>query len=127
MSERSPSFNSIVRANPRGWLIAAFIFSARSTLGLIMPTWEQELGWGRTFVSMGGSVILVVMTLISPLAGHSAGGAAGAMMGGYFFDTFNSYAWVWIASIVLAMLAAVFSWMIRETRDTQGAAAPAAA
>jgi hypothetical protein len=30
-------------------------------------------------------------------------------------------------SIVLAMLAAVFSWMIRETRDTQGAAAPAAA
>ena len=75
MSERSPSFNSIVRANSRGWLIVAFIFaslsvvfSARSTLGLIMPTWEQGLGWGRTFVSMGGSVILVVMTLISPLA-----------------------------------------------------------
>lgn len=71
------SFREIVRANPRGWLIVLFmflalsvVFSARSALGLIMPTWEQELGWGRTFVSTGGSVVLVVMTLISPLAGN---------------------------------------------------------
>ena len=27
-------------------------------------------------------------------------------MGGYFFDTFNSYDWVWIVSIALAMMAA---------------------
>jgi MFS family permease len=80
-----------------------------------------------SIVSTHIGVRMMGLTLRLLFAGHSAGGAAGAMMGGYFFDTFNSYAWVWIASIVLAMLAAVFSWMIRETRDTQGAAAPAAA
>ncbi len=77
MSSDSSSFRSIVRANPRGWLIVVFIFaalsmvfSARSALGLIMPTWEQDLGWARTFISSGGSIVLVFMTLISPLAGN---------------------------------------------------------
>ena len=65
------------RANPRGWAIVLFIFlalgmvfSARSALGLIMPAWEQDLGWDRTFISSGGSIVLVFMTLISPLAGN---------------------------------------------------------
>ena len=77
MSSDSPSLSAIVRSNPRGWLIVAFIFvalsmvfSARSALGLIMPTWEQDLGWARTFISSGGSIVLVFMTLISPLAGN---------------------------------------------------------
>ena len=77
MSSESTSLSAIVRSNPRGWLIVAFIFvalsmvfSARSALGLIMPTWEQDLGWARTFISSGGSVVLVFMTLISPLAGN---------------------------------------------------------
>lgn len=77
MSTPSPAFRDIVRANPRGWLIVLFmflalsvVFSARSSLGLIMPTWETELGWARTFVSTGGSIVLVVMTLTSPLAGN---------------------------------------------------------
>ena len=66
------------------------------------------------------------LTLGLLFAGHSAGAAAGAFMGGYFFDAFNSYDWVWIASIVLALMAAVVSWMIRETRETQQAGAPLA-
>lgn len=77
MSSASPSLSAIVRANPRGWLIVGFVFvalslvfSARSALGLIMPTWEQDLGWARTFISSGGSIVLVFMTLISPLAGN---------------------------------------------------------
>ena len=77
MSAESSSIASIYRANPRGWAIAMFIFlalgmvfSARSALGLIMPTWEQDLGWDRTFLSSGGSIVLVFMTLISPLAGN---------------------------------------------------------
>jgi MFS family permease len=77
MSAPKPSFSDILKANPRGWWIVAFmfaglsvVFSARSALGLIMPTWEQDLGWPRTFVSLGGSIVLVVMTLISPLAGN---------------------------------------------------------
>lgn len=77
MSAESSSIASIYRANPRGWAIVMFIFlalgmvfSARSALGLIMPTWEQDLGWDRTFLSSGGSMVLVFMTLISPLAGN---------------------------------------------------------
>lgn len=77
MPSDSQSIASIIRANPRGWLIVVFmfgalslVFSARSALGMIMPTWEQDLGWGRTFISTGGSVVLVFMTLISPLAGN---------------------------------------------------------
>ena len=77
MSAGSSSIASIYRANPRGWAIVMFIFlalgmvfSARSALGLIMPTWEQDLGWDRTFLSSGGSMVLVFMTLISPLAGQ---------------------------------------------------------
>ena len=65
------------RSNPRGWAIVTFIFialgfvfSARSALGLIMPAWEEDLGWDRTFLSSGGSIILIFMTLISPLAGN---------------------------------------------------------
>ena len=77
MASESKSIASIIRANPRGWLIVVFmfgalslVFSARAALGMIMPTWEQDLGWARTFISTGGSVVLVFMTLISPLAGN---------------------------------------------------------
>jgi MFS family permease len=77
MTSDSPSISTIVRANPRGWLIVLFIFgalglvfSARMMLSVAMPTWEAELGWARTFISSGGSVVLVFMTLISPLAGN---------------------------------------------------------
>ena len=77
MTADSPSLSEILRANPRGWIIVGFIFvalsmvfSARSALGLIMSTWEQDLGWARTFISSGGSIVLIFMTLISPLAGN---------------------------------------------------------
>lgn len=70
-------FAAAVRADPRAWALVALtfvglslVFSARSALGLMIPTWEQELGWGRTFVSTGGSVVLVMMALVSPLAGN---------------------------------------------------------
>ena len=80
-----------------------------------------------SIVSTHIGVRMMGLTLGLLFAGHSAGAAVGALMGGYFFDTFNSYQWVWIVSIALALLAAVFSWMIRETRDSEGAAAPVAA
>lgn len=80
-----------------------------------------------SIVSTHIGVRVMGLTLGLLFAGHSAGGAAGAFMGGYFFDNFQSYEWVWIASIALALLAAIFSWMIRETRDTRGIPAPAAA
>lgn len=59
---------------------------------------------------------------------HAAGGAAGAFMGGYVYDLFNNYDWVWIVSIAIAMVAGVMALTIRERRDDEelGEPVPAA-
>ena len=43
-----------IRSNRQGWIVVAVLFLvlslvmlARTTIGLLIPTWEQELGWGR--------------------------------------------------------------------------------
>ncbi|MBM3531127.1 MAG: MFS transporter [Alphaproteobacteria bacterium] len=46
-------------------------------------------------------------------AGHSLGGAAGALMAGVLFDLFASYAATWIAAVVLAQAAAVLVLAVR--------------
>ena len=53
-----------------GFLALALAFSARATLGLVMPVWETELGWSRSFVSGVGAAALVVMAIIAPIAGR---------------------------------------------------------
>lgn len=53
-----------------GFLVLALGFSMRAALGLMMPVWEQELGWSRGFVSGVMSVALVVMAILAPLAGR---------------------------------------------------------
>jgi MFS family permease len=73
-----------------------------------------------------------VMGLALGLLGafHAAGAAVGAFMGGILYDLFQRYDWVWITSIVLAMMAAVCAIAIREDRDgveSRLAVAPAAA
>ena len=66
----------MIRENPYGWLVVAVLFlvlslvmSARSSLGLLIPEWEKEFAWDRTFISIGGSVMLTVMAIGSPIAG----------------------------------------------------------
>ena len=66
----------MIRENPYGWLVVAVLFtvltlvmSARSALGLLIPEWENEFAWDRTFISTGGSVMLTVMAIGSPVAG----------------------------------------------------------
>ena len=60
--------------------------------------------------------------------GHSLGGALGSVTGGWMFDTFARYDWVWIMALALALLAAVLSWSVPEKRDTNSAEpSPAAA
>jgi MFS family permease len=68
--------SGIVRANPYGWVVVGVMFlllglvvTARSSLGLMIPQWETEFGWDRTFLSSGGAVMLVVMAALAPLAG----------------------------------------------------------
>jgi len=68
--------SQIVRANPYGWVIVAMTFlilglvlTARSSLGLMIPQWEAEFGWDRTFLSSGGAIMLVVIGTLAPAAG----------------------------------------------------------
>jgi MFS family permease len=67
-----------VNKNLYGWSIVVLCFfgvslamAARSALGLVMPVWEAELGWSRSFVSSGGAVTLIVVALVAPVAGNA--------------------------------------------------------
>lgn len=53
------------------FLALALAFSARATLGLVMPVWTQELGWSRSFISGAAATALLVMAAIAPVAGRS--------------------------------------------------------
>lgn len=79
VSLRERSMVAMRRSPPNlyGWLVVAvsfaalsLVFSARSSLGLAMPVWEQDLGWSRATVSLGGAAALVTMSLVAPLAGN---------------------------------------------------------
>lgn len=53
-----------------GFLALAVAFSARATLGLVMPLWSAELGWSRSFVSGAAAAALLVMAAVAPFAGR---------------------------------------------------------
>lgn len=53
-----------------GFVALALAFSARATLGLVMPIWAQELGWSRSFVSGAAATALLVMAAVAPFAGR---------------------------------------------------------
>lgn len=53
-----------------GFLALALAFSARATLGLVMPIWTQELGWSRSFTSGAAATALLVMAAVAPFAGR---------------------------------------------------------
>ena len=63
------------------------------------------------FVGLGN----MGMTMGILFAAHSAGAATGAFMGGWLFDLFARYDWVWIVSVGLALLASALAYAIRET------------
>jgi MFS family permease len=65
----------------------------------------------------------LTMGLLS--AGHSLGAALGAYVAGWLYDLFAQYLWVWIAALVLAMLAGLLSFAITETRRPTALAVPA--
>lgn len=53
-----------------GFMALALAFSARATLGLVMPIWTQELGWSRSFISGSAATALLVMAAVAPFAGR---------------------------------------------------------
>jgi MFS family permease len=52
------------------FLALALTFSARATLGLVMPLLEQEMGWTRSFTSGAAALALLVMAIIAPFGGR---------------------------------------------------------
>ena len=53
-----------------GFLCLAFSYSVRSAFSLVIPMLETDYGWTRTSVSSIFSVALVVMAIVSPIAGR---------------------------------------------------------
>ncbi len=70
---------------------------------------------------IGRHIMGMTMGLI--FAAHSLGGALGSFAGGYLFDLFARYDWVWIVSVGLAATASVLSFLIPEKRSDVGATA----
>jgi MFS family permease len=100
---------------------------------LLVPVYDVKLIW--VFAVMFGifdySTIPVTTSLVASHIGlrtiglslgvlatfHSAGGALGAFLGGYLFDLYQKYDWVWVAAISVAMIAGILVLTIRENRD----------
>lgn len=75
-------------------------------------------------VSTHIGVRIMGLTLGLLFGGHSLGAAIGSVLGGWFFDLFAKYDWVWWLSSALAALAGVCAILIRETRAAPAAPVP---
>jgi len=61
----------------RGWIVVglgfislAFMFGARSSVSMVLPLWQLQLGWTGTQVATGASVVFAMMAIGSPIAGN---------------------------------------------------------
>ena len=64
-------------ARYNGWIVVAtcfvalaFTFGARSSVSMVLPFWQSELGWTGAQSSTGASLVLVMMAVGSPVAGN---------------------------------------------------------
>ena len=72
-------------------------------------------------------VRIIGLTLGLLFGGHSLGAAVGVVIGGWMFDIFAKYDFVWWLSVGLAALAGIFAILVKETRNPSSKAVPAAA
>jgi MFS family permease len=68
---------------------------------------------------IGRHVMGITMGLIFAL--HSLGGALGSFMGGWLFEAYARYDWVWIVSVLLALFAGFLTVLIKENREPKQA------
>jgi MFS family permease len=68
---------------------------------------------------IGRHVMGITMGLIFAL--HSLGGALGSFMGGWLFEAYARYDWVWIVSVLLALFAGFLTVLIKENREPKAA------
>ncbi|MEP3277274.1 MAG: MFS transporter [Stappiaceae bacterium] len=69
MTKFSPAHRSFLIVG-LSFVALALTFSARATLGLVMPILETELGWTRSFTSGTAALALLVMAAIAPFGGR---------------------------------------------------------
>ena len=48
----------------------AFTFGARSSVSMLLPIWQEELDWLGSQAARGASIVLIMMALLSPVAGN---------------------------------------------------------
>ena len=48
----------------------AFTFGARSSVSMLLPIWQEELDWSGSQAARGASIVLIMMALLSPVAGN---------------------------------------------------------
>lgn len=70
---------------------------------------------GLSAANFGKQNIGLVVGLLT--VGHSIGAAAGAFSGGYIYDLFMKYDWVWILSLALAGSSAVLALLALDPRS----------
>lgn len=70
-------FLNTLRANPHGWFIVGILFlalsfsiSARMALPVLIPGWEEEFDWSRSFLSGGAALVMIIMGGVAPFAGN---------------------------------------------------------
>ena len=51
------------------FLMLGIVITGRSSIGLMMPFWRDDLGWSYGFVSTAGAIMMTVMAAIAPAAG----------------------------------------------------------
>ncbi len=68
----------MAKGNVYGWTIVALCFAAlalaqssRAALSLVMPLWEREFGWTRSFVSTAAACALLVVACVAPVVGNA--------------------------------------------------------
>jgi MFS family permease len=71
----SPGLASSRRLNP--WIVVwlcfaalSIVMSARQIVSIMTDDWVKTLGWSKTFIGSGQSVALVMVAIVSPIAGN---------------------------------------------------------
>jgi len=69
--------DTAMSSRSRRWIIVtlsflalALAYSTRAAYSLIMPIWEQELGWSRSFTSGTVAIALLMMAILAPIGGR---------------------------------------------------------
>jgi predicted MFS family arabinose efflux permease len=112
----------------RALLILVYLAMPKTALNMYLVAGALGFTWLATVPPTAGLVgklfgtrylaTLFGLTLLS----HQIGGFLGAWLGGLSFAYSGDYQWMWLADMVLALLAAVINLPIREATVTQLAA-----